>query len=141
MWRAQTVFSDTGSVFFGTTFTETTFGAGDVLEIKASNDNNQGWGFDVWYSTDGTPTGIVESLADIPVGTSTLLSISLSGVTASAWGVSVHSIISQGDYFHASWSPIPGRNPPPVPLPASLPLFGTALVGLLGWRRKSKSAA
>jgi len=38
---------------------------------------------------------------------------------------------------------ISGVAPPPIPLPASLPLFASGLgaLGLLGWHRKRKSTA
>jgi hypothetical protein len=109
---------------------------------------------DAFIAFDGSTTGsVAQSFASIsfnggpnhtltPVNPSLELAITL---TSSINGNATQT--NNGGQFSATGRSLTqafsGATPPPVPLPATLPLFATGLagLGLLGWRRKKKAAA
>ena len=89
------------------------------------------------FDSTGIPD-VVGASGTAAGGPSGLLSfVGTGGISSVSYG----DIMSDYGYWGANFDLING--PSPVPLPAALPLFGSALamLGIVGWRRKRRAAA
>jgi hypothetical protein len=110
---------------------------------------------DAYFAFDGSATGAAASVAFITLsnisGTRELSPIAPSFETAFTLTSSINGNATQQNAGQMAGTAtgrsltqaFSGATPPAIPLPATLPLFATGLIGLglLGWRRKRKAAA
>ena len=113
--------------------------ADEIDEIQAYNNNTSMW------ETVGVLAGSTNSFSfttfDLgaswfdEIAAGLMVQILIDQNNTNFWGVSLAKSVLSID-----GAPLPDPNPNPVPLPAAVWLFGTALLGLVGFgRRKSKT--
>ncbi|HVI52538.1 MAG TPA: hypothetical protein VM661_15115 [Candidatus Sulfotelmatobacter sp.] len=134
--------SNTGVSFTSTyLFTLTNYSTNVSLALSQIGSNISNLTYTLYKLVDGILTPVkIKSTTTSTVGSSTISSTSYANLLANTTYELVVTGVAKGGVY-SSYSGSISLNP--VPLPAALPLFGTALVGfgLFGRRRNKKAAA